>query len=247
MVLSLEKFSSEFFALTKAWDWEVQGFLDSKGYVHPIDTDTKVISTVFERLASPAIRSIANAHEYTVELANQTTYPDFTLSRVVGGELKRRIALDIKTTYLSSRMVLTLGGYNSFLRVPTKSILHAYHTYDEHWILGFVYKQRKQFAPYDLNSMPKPGDIPCPYSDVQVFTRHKYELCGLRAGSGNTKNIGSYIATNPEHFKNAKGPFCSFSRGKDAADHYWRNYERLSASISAESQLLQHSEFAKFK
>jgi hypothetical protein len=72
--LKIDNFRNTFFGLTHDWSWEIQGFLDSNGFVHPIDSDTKVISTVFERMAAPALRSIAAEHGYKVELANQTTY-----------------------------------------------------------------------------------------------------------------------------------------------------------------------------
>lgn len=69
------------------------------------------------------VRKIAKEDNYIVETANQTTYPDFTLTNP---KTEHRIAIDIKTTYASNRMVLTLGGYNSFLRNNTKNILHPY-------------------------------------------------------------------------------------------------------------------------
>ena len=209
-LMVLESFSSEFSILTDGWTWEIQGFLDAAGYVHPIDTDTKVISTVFERLSSPVVRSIARQHGYSVEISNQTTYPDFTLTLGPARNPLHRIAIDVKSTYESRAMGLTLGGYNSFLRSNTKNILHPYDTYGEHWILGFVYSQRQPFQEYDLNAMPRPGQIPCPYGDVFVFVRDKHAICGLRAGSGNTKNIGSIKVGSKEGFATAKGPFLAF-------------------------------------
>ena len=119
-MLSIKDFSEFFFDKTRDWNWEVEGFLDTKGFVHPIDRDTKVISTVFERLSSPVVRSLAKTVQYAVELANQTTYPDFTLTYFDSGQRKHRIAIDIKTTYLSNTMMFTLGGYNSFLPGTTR-------------------------------------------------------------------------------------------------------------------------------
>src|SRR3989344_5607568 len=132
-MLCIKVFANEFLQLTKEWSWEVEGFLDTNGYVHPIDSDTKVISTVFERLSSPVIRTIAKKHGYITELSNQTTYPDFTLSAFDKNKLIHRIAIDIKTTYQSDSMSFTLGGYNSFLRNDTKNILYPYSTYNDHW------------------------------------------------------------------------------------------------------------------
>lgn len=242
LLLTIDGFRTQFEALTAGFDWEVEGFLDKQNRVHPIDTDTKVISTVFERFASPVLRSIATPLGYSVETANQTTYPDFTLTSNTG----HRIGIDIKTTYQSRSMVFTLGGYNSFLRTNTKNILYPYDTYQDHWIIGFIYQQRPPFQEYDLSAFPSRGDIPCPYDVKAVFVREKYEITGLRAGSGNTKNIGSVKLRNASDFATAKGPFCYFSKGKLACDHYWRNYEHYIPQISTPAQLISHPDFIEF-
>lgn len=242
-VLTIDELHRLFFTLTKGWSWEVQGFLDSNNYVHPIDSDTKVISTVFERMSAPVLRSIANKRGYTVDIANQTTYPDFTLTNKGASH---RIALDVKTTYLKPRLGFTLGGYNSFLRKNTKNILYPYDTYTDHWILGFIYRRREPFMEYDLDNLPKKGDVNCPYTVEEVFIREKHHLCGLRAGSGNTKNIGSFIGASPKDFITKSGPFSSFKDGKSASDFYWRNYERYINEIKSEDDLLKHIDFAKY-
>jgi hypothetical protein len=247
-MLTIGQFRDEFAALTSGWTWEVEGILDKAGYVHPIDTDTKVISTVFERLASPVLRTIAKRHGYVVEIANQTTYPDFTMSKVSSiGQLEHRIALDVKTTYKSNMMGLTLGGYNSFLRNGTKNILYPYASYAEHWILGFVYRQNPAFDEYDLEKLPERGQIACPYRDVTLFIREKAAISGLRAGSGNTKNIGSVRVTNADAFATIDGPFMQFSQWKLACDHYWRDYETFSGHISTAHELFSHPDFQQFK
>ena len=247
MVIVIDRFSKDFSSLTKDWNWEVEGFLDTKGYVHPIDTDTKVISTVFERLASPVIRTIAKSSEYICEVANQTTYPDFTLSLIDNDKkLLHRIAIDIKTTYYSKQMLFTLGGYNSFLRNGTKNILYPYSTYDEHWIIGFIYSQNPKFIEYDLSNMPKKGQIACPYTNVSVFIREKHAISGLRAGSGNTKNIGSVKLNNPSLFLEHLGPFLSFTKAREACDHYWKNYEKYYHKNISITELLNHEDFVTF-
>jgi len=245
--LTLERFSHLFREFTEGWSWEVEGFVDKNDFVYPIDTDTKVISTVFERIASPVVRSVAKRFGYTVETANQTTYPDFTLTASTSASaVAHRIAIDIKTTYLSQNMKLTLGGYNSFLRNGTKNILYPYSTYDEHWIIGFLYEQNSRFREYDLDELPKRGTIPCPYKNVFMFMRRKHEIIGLRAGSGNTKNIGSIRAECGRDFAERSGPFMNFQNAKEAADHYWRNYEQLVSVIFNEQDLIRHEGFQKF-
>lgn len=246
-MLTIDQLREEFIAYTKAWSWEVEGILDKNGYVHPIDTDTKVISTVFERLASPVLRTIAKKYGYKVETANQTTYPDFTMSKKDGAGVEHRIALDIKTTYRSKSMLFTLGGYNSFLRNGTKNILYPYSTYSEHWIIGFIYSQNPAFNEYDLENMPVRGQIECPYRDVYIFIREKAAISGIRAGSGNTKNIGSVKLPTANSFATENGPFLQFSKWKEACDHYWRGYETYSQKISSVTDLLNHTDFQEFK
>ena len=243
MVLKISEFRSEFSRLTEGWSWEIEGFLDSRGFVHPIDTDTKVISTVFERLSSPVVRSIARNYGYEVAVANQTTYPDFTLSHLSS---EHRIGLDVKTTYLRKRMKITLGGYNSFIRNNTKNILYPYDSYADHWVLGFVYVQNPVFEEYDLSNLPRRGEIGCPFSIRTIFLRHKHELSGLRAGSGNTKNIGSFSVTNPSEFATQTGPFGSFSDGKRACDYYWANYETFVSEVSSKQELIDHPKMTSF-
>jgi hypothetical protein len=241
-LLGIDSFREEFFRLTADWSWEVEGFLAKDQRVHPIDSDTKVISTVFERFSSPVIRTIAKRFAYSVALSNQTTYPDFTLT----GPSSSRIAIDIKTTYERSSMGFTLGGYNSFLRDDTKNILYPYSTYSDHWVIGFIYRQKEFFPAYDLDNMPKPSDIWCPYSLSAIFIRHKYEICGLRAGSGNTKNIGSVLLRNATDFQTVNGPFTKFMDGKTACDHYWRNYPQYVQEISSVDDLINHNDFQKY-
>lgn len=246
-LLTIDAFQREFDGHTQDWSWEIKGFLDGNDYVHPIDTDTKVLSTVFERLVAPVIRSIAGAHGYLVEIANQTTYPDFTLSLYdKKKQLLHRIAIDIKTTYRSRNMLFTLGGYASFLRNGTKNILYPYQSYNEHWVIGFIYSQAERFREYDLDNLPKPDEIHCPYTDVVVILRQKHEISGLRPGSGNTKNIGSIKLKDAELFKTAIGPFGHFTDGKAASDHYWANFENYKDSIAIDSDLHAHDDFQEF-
>jgi hypothetical protein len=68
----------------------------------------------------------------------------------------------------------------------------------------------------------------------------------LRAGSGNTKNIGSFVSDNPNDFKTHSGPFAAFSRPKEACDHYWANYEHYVALINTTNQLLTNADFTEF-
>lgn len=171
-------FGRRFFDLTQNFTWEIQGFIDQNNNVLPIDSDTKVLSTVFERFASPALRSLAAEKDYVVETANQTTYPDFTLTKYDAfGNVEHRIALDIKSTYIEptfagrfKKTKMTLGSYNSFIRNNTKNILYPYNTYHEHWVLGFVYIRNEAFEEYTLENIP--NSWPDPLSLLGTICLH---------------------------------------------------------------------------
>jgi hypothetical protein len=248
-VITLNDFEKEFRNYTKGWTWEIQGFIDEQNRVYPIDSDTKVISTVFERLASPVLRTIALNHGFIVANANQTTYPDFTFTKFDNyGNVVQRIAIDIKTTYHAQGkpMGLTLGSYKSFIRNDTKNILHPYSTYTHHWVIGFIYTRNLAFEEYDLTNIPKAGDIKCPYDLQSIFIREKTDVVGLRAGSGNTANIGSIKLKSPQEFSTVKGPFSHFSQVKEACDFYWQNYDHYKGAIKTQQDLLAHPDFQRF-
>lgn len=248
-VITIKVFEAEFHRLTRDWTWEIQGFVDEQNRVYPIDSDTKVISTVFERLSSPVLRTIALENGFLVANANQTTYPDFTLTKFDNfGNIVQRIAIDIKTTYYSQNrpMVFTLGSYKSFIRNNTKNILFPYSTYTDHWVIGFIYTRNMAFEEYDLTNIPKLGDIKCPYDLQTIFIRDKTYIVGLRAGSGNTANIGSIKSRNPEDFLTANGPFSCFNKAKEACDFYWSKYEVYSEHIRTREDLLAHPDFEEF-
>jgi hypothetical protein len=250
MNLTIDEFKKQFDGLTDGWSWEIQGFIDQDGVVYPIDSDTKVISTVFERLSSPVLRTIALNNDYMVNTANQTTYPDFTLSKQdENGAVTHRIAIDIKTTYFEERrnMVFTLGSYKSFIRNNTKNILFPYNTYHEHWVLGFIYSRNDAFEEYNLSNLPKIGQIKCPYDLKEIFIRDKISIVGLRAGSGNTANIGSVKLKNPAEFKTIEGPFKQFTYSHAAHDLYWSRYETYSQEISSAHDIYNHPDFIQFR
>ena len=125
--------------------------------------------------------------------------------------------------------------------------MHPYDTYAEHWIIGFIYRQNPAFSEYDLDRLPIRGEIQCPYSNVSVFVREKAAISGLRAGSGNTKNIGSVKLSSAEAFATTTGPFMQFSKWKQACDHYWRQYEMYIDGISTPHDLLNHPDFQVFR
>jgi hypothetical protein len=214
--------------------WEAVGFYSPDGKVYAFGTDTKVISTVFEALAAPIIKSVADRHDYVVEGSAQTVYPDFTLSPKTALR-NGRIAVDIKTTYrrltpdnLLQPFRFTLGSFTSFLRGGTKNIKYPYQEYSDHWVIGFLYTRRPGVASKVYYTPTEVNALLCPYSDVEYFVQEKYKIVGETPASGNTTNIGSFPASLISELTAGNGPFAAL--GKELCDEYWRNFAKTAAA-----------------
>ena len=235
-ILSFESFRGAFDQEVSRLNltWETVGFLAPDRRVYPFGTDSKVISTVFESLAAPLIKQIADQYSYIVESSDQTIYPDFTLSPELGRP--SRVAIDIKTTYRRftakgevKPFRYTLGSYTSFLRSPgaTKNIRYPYDEYSDHWTIGFLYTRRQGVTSKVYDRPEEVTDLLCPYTDVEYFVQYKYKIVGLSPASGNTTNIGSFPTNNIQDLRDGRGPFGPL--GKETCDSYWRHYGRTSA------------------
>lgn len=210
-------------------NWNIRGLLSSDNRIYPFGSDTKVLSTVFELFCRPVVREIAGRHDYRVEEAPQTIYPDFTLLKSAND--MNKIAVDIKTTYrrgtkrngVEKDFVYTLGSYSSFIRNNTKNILYPFDQYEKHWIIGFLYSRNPEA--YDNARsfrLDERNEIIPPYSDVEYFVQEKYKIAGERAGSGNTTNLASFPTNSVQPLDNGEGPFADL--GEEAFLNYWRNY-----------------------
>lgn len=230
--LSLDVFREQFddLVVSTGIDWEIRGLLLKNDRVYVFGSDTKVLSTVFELLCAPLVRFIADKHNYVVEEAPQTIYPDFTLT--TKDDPKRRIAIDVKTTYRRGKagggghrpFRYTLGSYTSFLRNGTKNILYPYTEYDHHWTLAFLYTRA---SIYDGNldyGLWEREAIPSPYTDVEYAIQEKYKIAGETPASGNTTNIGSFPSVTMDDIREGRGPFRDL--GKELCDEYWRNFQK---------------------
>jgi hypothetical protein len=212
--------------------YEIRGLLASDDRVYPLGTDTKVLSTIFELLVRPLVYEIARENGLLVrEPDQQNYYPDFTLMQDESDNEK--IAIDVKSTYRDIsrrgtwRAGFTLGSYTSFLRNNTKNILFPYDQYTKDFIIGFIYT-RTLIGEEHFFSLSDREQITCPYVDVEWFIQEKYRISGERAGSGNTTNIGSIIASSVEDFAAGNGPFAD--AGEEVFLDYWRNYGRTAAT-----------------
>ena len=205
-------------------DFLVRGLLGANDRVYPLGLDTKVLSTVFEIFTRPIVAHIAKSHGMMVEESPQTIYPDFTV--MDSRDSRRKIAIDIKTTYRRPGIQFTLGSYTSFLRNGTKNILFPYADYAQHWIIGFVYDRAKIPIAQD-KSFDERNEISIPYAKVEWFVQEKYKISGDRPGSGNTANIGSIRSTALSDFVKGNGPFAML--GEKVFRDYWANFGKALA------------------
>ena len=219
----------------------VCGIIDRRGRIYPLGSDTKVLSTLFENIARQAVASYAAQHGVTIYDAHkQNYYPDFTLA--TGRDDRRKIAVDVKTTYLSdasdadARFSFTLGSYTSFLRNGVKNIVFPYDEYAAHWIIGFVYRRVAvdAGAANRMYTISELAQVPVPFADVEVFVQEKWRIAGDRAGSGNTANIGSITGTLSD-FQQGNGVFQSESEFLA----YWRGYGRTAAERAGRYRNIQ--------
>lgn len=209
----------------------IRGVLTSDDRIYPLDTDTKVLSKIFEFMIQPLILDVATEAGFTaLQPRQQNYYPDFTLMRNEADTQK--IAVDVKSTYRSFRpsgdwtAEFTLGSYTSFLRLPTKNIAFPYHQYVKHFIVGFIYT-RVDSPENKVHHISERDSIVCPFRDVEWFFQEKHRIAGTRAGSGNTTNIGSIRGRSLSDFVDGRGPFADL--GEEVFLDYWRNYGRTAA------------------
>lgn len=231
-LLTIDEFRKNFQEKAAKHDkkWEVVGFYAPDGSIYPFGTDTKVLSTVFEALCAPIIKAIADEFGYSIKGADQTIYPDFTLTPPSGKP--PRIAIDVKTTYRKRKKSgemgafgFTLGSYTSYLRSDGagKNITYPYEQYGDHWVIGFLYSRLEGVSAKVYGESADAGKVMCPYTDVEYFIQDKYKIAGEKPGSGNTTNIGSFQSSNIQDFRSGVGPFCEC--GKEICDDYWRHYQ----------------------
>lgn len=203
---------------------EIVGFIDRKGDIYTVGSDSKILGRLFEVLSKPILQRVADRlHMELHESPKQTIYPDFWLSGDNNQE-QGRIAIDIKTTYrktANSKLSYTLGSYTSFLRNGTKNIAGDYSMYKSHLIVGFVYSRNESYTTMVV-PFSKVGQISSPVTDVEYFVAEKYKISGEKPGSGNTANIGTFSTKNIQDFIDEKGPFAVL--GNDIFEDYWNNY-----------------------
>jgi Restriction endonuclease EcoRV len=211
---------------TESGDWTVKGFIDIYQRIYTITLDTKVLSKVLELLLFPVIAKFARENDYDlVSAREQNHYPDMSLVGIDG-----TYAVDIKSTYRtgldrSAQMKvngMTLGTFTGYFRKrdATANITFPYNAYKKHYVLGIVYTPVEGVDERQVYDIRQLSEIPSVAMDFEFFFHEKYQIAADRAGSGNTKNIGSTVYL--ERLLNGTGVFANL--GVEVFDDYWMHY-----------------------
>jgi hypothetical protein len=208
---------------TPSGDWSVKGFIDAAKNIYTISVDTKVVSKIIELMMFPVLLKFAKENGYEMVLSSeQNHYPDVTFIT----KDKKKIALDLKSTYRKSDTVVsgfTLGAFTGYFRYrdSKKNITFPYQEYDKHYILGVIYTQQGNLIDENrVYSIDDLEDILSVVKDFDFIVQEKYRIAKDRPGSGNTKNIGSCVKLN--ELRDGLGPFTKL--GVKVFDDFWINY-----------------------
>jgi hypothetical protein len=212
---------------TESGDWTVKGFIDIYQRIYTISLDTKVLSKVLELLMFPVLTKFAEEHDLKLVLARQQNqYPD--VSFITPDDTL--YALDIKTTYRTGTdrsghakvSGMTLGTFGGYFRARDSATISTfpYNRYVKHYVLGVVYTPVRGVDERRVYQIDQLTEIPSVATDFQFFLHEKYRIAADRAGSGNTKNIGSTVFL--DRLVNGTGVFANL--GVEVFDDYWMNY-----------------------
>lgn len=226
--------------------WTVKGFIDTQRDVYTISTDTKVVSKIIELYIFPKICKFAHDNNLRLELTKeQNFYPDMTFVDSDGN----MFAVDIKSSYRkNSRAIngMTLGAFTGYFRerTSTKNVTHPYGSYKAHVVLGIIYSLvdggDDEFKVYQLEDL---DSIKSVIKDFSFFVQEKWRIAIDRAGSGNTKNIGS--VNDIISLVEGKGPFAEL--GEKVFDDYWTHYLTKDMARKAELAEPYYTNLAEYK
>lgn len=226
--------------------WTVKGFIDTHRDIYTISTDTKVVSKIVELYIFPKICKFANDNHLRLELTKeQNFYPDMTFEDEEGN----LFAVDIKSSYRKNASAIngmTLGAFTGYFRerLSTKNTTHPYGQYKAHVVLGIIYSLNEggddEFKVYQLSDIDAIQSV---IRDFTFFVQEKWRIAIDRAGSGNTKNIGS--VSNIRQLIEGTGPFAKL--GEHVFDDYWMNYLTQDMARKAELPRPYYKNLAEYK
>ena len=236
---------------TEQGDWTVKGFIDIYQRIYTISLDTKVLSKVLELVMFPVIEKFAQENNYRFVLARaQNQYPDISLLSEVDVSC---YALDIKTTYRTGmdkqgRMKvngMTLGTFGGYFRDRERATISTfpYNRYKKHYVLGVLYSQVMGIDERQVYEVSDLAQIPSVATDFEFFLHEKYRIAADRAGSGNTKNIGSTVFL--DRLLEGTGVFSEL--GIEIFDDYWRNYRTRAMAKAEGFETTPYSNLIEYK
>lgn len=211
-------------------EWNIKGFIDIFENIYTISNDTKIISKLLELHLFPYLFDFAEKNGYNIELATyQNWYPDLTFVSKEDSNIK--FAVDLKTTYKNDNDEFcngfTLGAYSGYFRNRdgSKNIQYAYNEYSAHYCLGIIYNRTQMDSKSELKkySIDDLENIPSVINEFIFFVQEKWKIASDKAGSGNTKNIGSI--NKIEDILNGNGVFSK--AGELIFDDYWINFGNI--------------------
>ncbi|MCD7886190.1 MAG: EcoRV family type II restriction endonuclease [Clostridiales bacterium] len=226
--------------------WTVRGFIDIFKNIHPISSDTKIVSKVLELHLFPHFLSFAEKTGYGIELATyQNWYPDLTFISKANPEVK--FAVDLKTTYRDENYPgfcngFTLGSHGEYFveRTSTKNIQYPYGEYGGHFCLGIIYSRadvnrNEETRIYSIDELEA---IPSVIENFLFFAEEKWKIASDKGGSGNTANIGSIQKI--DDILSGNGVFAK--AGEELFDDYWANFGKIMIPVKGEYKKLSSFE-----
>lgn len=200
-------------SLLSSVSWTVKGIILQDDAIIPVPAESRAVTAILQSIAVRKLKEWADKNDIKFEdLVYETRgYPDTALS---GGTLGNKlIALDIKSArYLPKGKVsrMTLGTYDGYFLHPNEKRLQSktrsYNDYDEHWVVGFIYRWNPDL---ETNRMVK---------IEKVIVGEKWQVASKYSGSGDTANMGGLDSL--DRLENLQSDFSD----EDEFETYWRKY-----------------------
>ncbi|MBQ6457347.1 MAG: restriction endonuclease [Kiritimatiellae bacterium] len=208
---------------TEEGEWIVKGFIDVRKNVYPMTADTKVVSKIIELILVPQLSAFAARHGLSLEFPSaQNFYPDLTFKDSDGN----LFAVDFKSSYYDGKgrvNGLTLGSYWGYFRdrAVKSNTDYPYRSYKCHLVLGILYRRMAEDCDFRARyALDEVKAIRSVIGSFVFFVQPKWKIASDRAGSGNTRNIGS--VSEMDRLVAGDGVFAAL--GEDVFDDYWMGY-----------------------
>ena len=217
-----------------------------------MDSSGELLFTILSSLAQEESRNISENTAWGIRSKFKKGIPHLNVKRLLGYEKDEEgnlFAVDIKSSYRKNASAIngmTLGAFTGYFRerLSTKNTTHPYGQYKAHVVLGIIYSLNEggddEFKVYQLSDIDAIQSV---IRDFTFFVQEKWRIAIDRAGSGNTKNIGS--VSNIRQLIEGTGPFAEL--GEHVFDDYWMNYLTQDMARKAELPRPYYKNLAEYK